>query len=99
MMKPLLMVMLAVQAGMFLAAIYVIVFQRGDRPDRRRPIWSSLAFALTIVAATSWQVADKHQGQPGADLIAYGAPLLLGMGIACALVLIRKRRGLDDGGA
>jgi drug/metabolite transporter (DMT)-like permease len=92
------MVMLAVQAGMFLAAIYAIVFQRGDRPDRRRPIWSSLAVSLVIVAATSYQIAEKHAGQPGADVIAYAAPLLLGMGITCALVLIRKRRGLDAAG-
>lgn len=98
-MKPLLMVMLAVQAGIFLAAVYAIVFQRADRPDRRRPIWSSLAITLTIVAATSYQIAEKHAGQPGADLIAYAAPLLLGMGITCALVLIRKRRGLDAAGS
>jgi drug/metabolite transporter (DMT)-like permease len=98
-MKPLLMVMLAVQIGIFLAAVYAIVFKRADRPGRPRPIWSSLAFALVIVAATSWQIAEKHAGQPGADLLAYGSPLLLGMGIACALVLIRQRRGLDGPGA
>lgn len=97
-MKPSLMVVLAVQIGIFLVAIYAIVFPRTDRLDRSRPVWSSLAFALAIVAATSWQIAEKHAGQPGADLIAYGAPLLLGMGITCALVLIRKRRGLDREG-
>ena len=51
-----------------------------------------------IVSATSYQIADKHAGQPGADLLAYGAPLLLGMGITCALMLIRQRRGLDAAG-
>ena len=52
-----------------------------------------------IVAATSWQIAEKHAGQAGADLLAYGAPLLLGMGITCALVLIRQRRGLGAPGS
>jgi hypothetical protein len=97
-MKPLLMVMLAVQVGVFLAAIYAIVFQRAAL-NRPRPIWSSLAISLVIVSATSYQIADKHAGQPGADLLAYGSPLLLGMGIACALVLIRQRRGIDGPGA
>jgi drug/metabolite transporter (DMT)-like permease len=96
-MKPLLMIMLAVQAGTFLAAIYAIVSQRVGRPGR--PVWSSLAISLVIVAATSWQIAEKHAGQPGADLLAYGSPLLLGMGITCALVLLRQRRGLDAPGA
>ena len=93
-MKPLLVVMLAVQVGIFLATVWAIVFGKGTAA-RERPVWSSLAISLVIVAATSWQIADKHEGQPGADLIAYGSPLLLGMGICCALVLIRKRRGLD----
>ena len=88
---------LAVQAGIFLATIWTILFARGA-PGRPRPVWSSLAVSLTIVAATSWNIAEDHRGQPGADLLAYDAPLLLGMGIICALMLIRRRRGLDEAG-
>lgn len=93
-MRAIVMVMLAVQVAILLAAAYAIVFGRRTAA-RGRPVWSSLAIALVIVAGTSWQIADKHQGQPGADLLAYGSPFLLGMGICCALMLIRQRRGLD----
>lgn len=97
-MRAIVMLMLAVQAGILLVTLWTMLFARGA-PERPRPVWSSLAVALTIVAATSFQIAEKHAGQPGADLLAYGAPLLLGMGITCALVLIRQRRGLDGPGA
>ena len=96
MMKPLIMLMLAVQVGIFLAAAYAVLFGKAGA-ERRRPTWSSLAISLIIVSGASWQIADKHMGQPGADLLAYGSPLLLGMGIMAAFVLIRQRRGLDAG--
>lgn len=96
-MRAIVMVMLAVQVAIFLAAVYAIVFGRRTAA-RGRPVWSSLAISLVIVAATSFQIADKRAGQPGAELLAYGAPFLLGMGICCALVLIRQRRGLDEPG-
>jgi len=94
-MKPLIMVMLAVQIGIFLVAAYSVLFGRSTAA-RGRPIWSSLAIALIIVAGTSWQIAQSRAGQAGADLLAYGSPLLLGMGIMAAFVLLRKRRGLDS---
>ncbi|HEV2818549.1 MAG TPA: hypothetical protein VGW40_15160 [Allosphingosinicella sp.] len=93
-MRAIVMLMLAVQAGIFLATIWAVLFARGG-PGRPRPLWSSFAISLVIVAATSWNIAEGHAGQPGADLLAYDAPLLLGMGIMCALLLIRRRRGLD----
>jgi len=93
-MRAIVMVMLAVQAGIFLATLWTILFARGA-PGRPRPVWSSLAVSLVIVAGTSWQIAEKHAGQAGADLLAWGSPFLLGMGITCALVLIRERRGFD----
>jgi len=80
-MRAIVMVMLAVQAGIFLATLWTLLFARGA-PGRPRPVWSSLAISLVIVAGTSWQIADKHQGQPGADILAYGSPLPLGMGIS-----------------
>jgi len=94
-MRAIVIVMLAVQVGIFLATAWTIVFARGGA-GRPRPVWSSLAISLVIVAATSWNIAEDHAGQPGADILVYGSPLLLGMGIMCALLLIRRRRGLDS---
>lgn len=93
-MKAIIIVMLAVQAGIFLVTILATLFVRSTA-ERRRPIWSSFAISLVIVSGASWNIAENHQGQPGADILMYGAPLLLGMGIMAALLLIRRRRGLD----
>ena len=94
-MRLLIIVMLAVQAGIFLASAWTILFARtaGGRP---RPVWSSLAILLLIVAGTSWQIADRHFGQPGADILAYFSPFLLGMGVMAALLTVRQKRGLDS---
>ena len=95
-MRALIIVMLAVQAGIFLATLYTILFVR-PTPGRKRPIWSSFAASLVIVAGTSWQIADKHFGEAGADILAFCSPLLLGMGLMAGLLAIRQRRGLDAG--
>jgi hypothetical protein len=95
MMKPLIIVMLAVQVGIFLATAYAILFGKAVE-GRRRPVLSSLAVTLVIVAGTSFRIGDSHAGQPGADLIMFGAPFLLGIGICCALMQFRQRRGLDS---
>ena len=94
-MRALIIVMLAVQVGVFLAAAWTILFARsaGGRP---RPVWSSLAISLVIIAGTSWRIADSHFGQPGADILAFFSPFLLGMGVMAALLGIRQRRGLDS---
>jgi hypothetical protein len=95
-MRALIIVMLAVQVGIFLATAYTILFVR-SAPGRPRPVWSSFAISLVIVAATSWQIADKHFGQAGADILAFCSPLLLGMGLMALFLTIRQRRGLDSG--
>jgi hypothetical protein len=95
-MRLLIIVMLAVQAGIFLATVWTILFGRSDA-GRPRPIWSSFAVSLVVVAAVSWQIADKHVGEAGADILAYCSPLLLGMGLMAGLLGIRRRRGLDGG--
>lgn len=93
-MKAIIIVMLAVQAGIFLVTILATLFVRSTA-ERRRPIWQSFAVSLVIVSGASWNIAENHRGQPGADILMYGAPLLLGMGIMAALLLVRRRRGLD----
>jgi hypothetical protein len=93
-MRALIIVMLAVQVGIILATAWTILFAR-SAAGRPRPVWSSLAISLIVVAGTSWQIADRHMGHPGDELVAYFSPLLLGMGIMACLLLIRQRRGLD----
>lgn len=58
-------------------------------------MWSSLAVSLIIVAIASWQIGNNHADSAGADLLLFGAPLLLGMGIMALLMLLRQPRGLD----
>jgi len=94
-MRPLIMLMLAVQAGIFLVTAWTILFSR-PVAGRPRPVWSSLAIALVIVSGASWNIGESHAGEPGADILMYVAPLLLGIGIMAALVLLRQRRGLDS---
>ncbi len=96
-MKAIIILMLAVQAGIFLATAWAILFT--PMTERRgRPIWSSFAISLLIVSGASWNIGNSHAGQPGADVLMYCAPLLLGMAIMAALLLIRGRRGLDGPG-
>jgi hypothetical protein len=95
-MRALIIVMLAVQAGIFLATVYTILFVR-PTPGRQRPIWSSFAFSLVIVAGVSWRIAESHFGEAGSDILAFCSPLLLGMGLMAGLLAIRQRRGLDAG--
>ena len=93
-MKTIILVMLIVQAGIFVATATAILFTP-SHADRRRPVWSTFAISLVIVSGASWNIGNSHAGEQGADILMYGAPLLLGMGIMAALLLIRHRRGLD----
>lgn len=94
-MRPIIIMMLAVQAGIFLTAAYTVMFGRPKPTTSRLPIWSSLAISLVIVAGASWNIAERRAGEPGADILLYGAPLLLGMGLMAVFMLFRQRRGLD----
>jgi hypothetical protein len=96
-MKPLIMLMLAVQIGIFLVTVLTMTMRVRPAAGRPRPVWSGLAVALVIVAGTSWNIGEDHAGQTGADILMYASPLLLGMAIMAALMLIRQRRGLDGG--
>lgn len=92
-MKAIIIVVLAAQAAIFLVTAYVVLFTRMTQSGRRRPIWASFAITLVIVSGASWNIGEKHAGQPGADILMYVSPLLLGMGIMAALLMIRERRG------
>ena len=93
-MRPIIMVMLAVDVAMLLAVAFAVTIARPR--DRRRPIWSSLAISLVVCAVASWNIAEGRGGQPGADILQDGALLLLGMGLMAIFMAIRQRRGLDS---
>ena len=93
-MKALIIVMLAVQAAIFVVTAWTILTARSGA-GRPRPIWSSLGLSLIVVAGTSWQIADKHAGDLGDELVMYFSPMLLGMGIMACLLQLRRARGLD----
>lgn len=92
-MRPIIIVMLAVQAASFLVAAWYVMFKRTTGDDRR-PVWTSVTLMLVIVSGASWSIASGRAGEPGADILLYNAPLLLGMALMSAFVMIRQRRGL-----
>jgi hypothetical protein len=92
-MKAIIIVLLIVQALAFLTTI-ISVLTVPARPGRR-PVWNVAAISLVLVSGASWNIGNAHAGEPGADILMYGAPLLLGMGIMAAALLLRHRRGLD----
>ena len=90
-MKPIIIVMLCVQVGILLATIFAVAIRK---PTAARPVpaWSSLAVSLLIVGMTSNTIAEDHGGAPGADILGFGGPLLIGMSVMAALVLLGQRR-------
>jgi hypothetical protein len=94
-MRTIVIVMLCVQAALVLVSAWTVLRAR-PTPGRPRPIWSSLAITLVIAAGTSFQIADKHRPDPGAELLQYGSGLLMGMALMSLLVLLRQRMGTDS---
>jgi len=92
-MKAIILVMLIVQVAAFVATATAVLTARSIAG--RRPVWSTSTIALVIISGASWNIGNSHVGDQGADILMYGSPLLLGMGIMAALLLIRHRRGLD----
>ena len=94
-MRTIVMLMLAVQAAIFLVAAWTVMFRRETGAIGRRRVLSSVAISLVIVAGASWNIGDRHQAEPGGEILLYGSPLLLGMGLMAVFMLIRRRRGVD----
>jgi hypothetical protein len=90
-MRPIIIVMLLVDIGVFLAAAFAIAL-RADTASRGRPIWSSFAISLLITGNVSIQIANDHPGKQGADILNFVGPMLIGMAIMCVLMLLRDRR-------
>ena len=92
-MKAIILVMLIVQVAIFVATATAVLTARSIAG--RRPVWSTFTIALVVISGASWNIGNSHVGDQGADILMYGSPLLLGMGIMAALLVIRHRRGLD----
>ena len=93
-MRAIIIAMLVVQAAMFLTTVYYVLFKR-PAPPGGQSIWISLWMGLIIVGAASWQIGDSHLGENGADILVFGAPFIIGMGIMALLMMIRERRRLN----
>jgi len=89
-MKPIILVMLAVQAAVLIVTVWTMLSKR-QAPNPRQ-LWSGLAISQIIISGTSIRIASSHAGQPGADLLATGAPLILGMALMTVLILLRERK-------
>jgi len=92
-MRAIIIVMLAVQVAAFLATAIAVL--TGRSVIGRRPAWSMFTIALVIISGAPWNIGNSHAGEQGADILMYGSPFLLGMGVMAALMLLRIRRGLD----
>ncbi|TFI59441.1 hypothetical protein E2493_04410 [Sphingomonas parva] len=88
-MKPILILMLAVDAAIFLLAVYDVVFARGAA-DRRN--WSRFTLPLMIGGIASIQVGERHAGVAAAEVLPFFGALLLGMAVMSILVRLGEGR-------
>ena len=91
-MRPIITVMLLVDLGIVLATAFGVAMRK-PTTDRLRPIWASFVVSLLIGGSTSLNIAGDHEGQPGADILAFVGPMMIGMAIMAALVALRQRHG------
>jgi peptidoglycan/LPS O-acetylase OafA/YrhL len=89
--KPIIIVMLIIQLGVLLATAVAVLRRR--RGDGQMPVWSSFAVSLLVVGLASITISGDHAGSPGADVVAFGGPFLIGMGLMAALLLLSQRAG------
>lgn len=92
-MKPIIVVMLCVQAAILLVTIFTVAV-RSPTARRPKPIWSSLAVSMLVIGMTSNTIAEDHSGAAGADILGFVGPMLIGMAVMAALLLFRQRREL-----
>jgi hypothetical protein len=95
-MRAIIAVMLGVQLLMLVAAAIAVLKAAPAAAARRRPIWSSLAVALLISAATSFQIADRHRPDPASELLQYGSGVLMGMALLALLLALKERLGKGE---
>ena len=91
-MRPIIIVMLLVDLGIVLATAFGVAMRK-PTPERLRPIWSTFVISLLIGGSTSLNIAGDHDGQPGADILEFLGPMMIGMAIMAAMVALRERHG------
>jgi hypothetical protein len=91
-MKPIIIVMLLVDAAMLLTVIYSVVIKKPS-PAQPEPLWRSLAISLLVAGMVSERIGESHTGTSGAELLQTAGMVLLGMAVMSILVSARKRRG------
>ena len=90
-MRPIILLMLAVDIAIILASAFGIAMRKPSA-DRLRPMWASFVVSLLVGGSTSVNIAGDHAGQPGADILGFVGPTMIGMAIMAALVAYRQRR-------
>ena len=90
-MRPIIIVMLLVDLGIVLATAFGVAMRK-PTPERLRPIWSSFVISLLIGGSTSLNIAGDHVGKPGAEILAFVGPMMIGMAIMGALIALHERR-------
>jgi hypothetical protein len=94
-MRPIIILGLALQAGVVLATAYLVMFGRPSLRNARPAIWPSLAISLMVLGWTSWNIGERQAEQPGAELLQFGGPVMFGMGLIALFVTIRQLFGRD----
>ena len=90
-MKPIIITMLAVDAALIVVVAWSVIFAKWTE-DRPKPNWAGIIVPLVVAAGASQRIGDRHDGQPGADLVTFASALLFGMALMGAFVAWRTRR-------
>jgi hypothetical protein len=91
-MKTLDILLLGVQLAVILVTGYAVAI-RAPSPQKPRPVYTSLMLSLFVIAAVSFQIADRQSASAGASMVQLGAALVFGVGIAMAMCALGVRRG------
>ncbi len=93
-MKPIIAVMLCLQAAIFLVTVCAVVFRK-PTPAKPRPVWMIFGIALLIVGTMSMRIATRNDDAAGAEILLLFGPLLIGMALMSFLISVRSKREFD----
>lgn len=90
-MKPIIILMLCVQAFIILAVAYAVAVRK-PTSARPGPIWLSFAISLFVVGASSINIGrDYLPDAAGVEVLMFVGAILIGMAIMCLFLVARKR--------
>ncbi len=93
-MRPIIVVMLLADAAIFIVTVFAVAVRRSSE-KRPKPMWSSLAPSLFICGIGSLQILDRHATAPGANLLRFAGPFLVGLAFMALLLRVREKRRID----